>query len=165
MKHVILVSKDDKDSACIRALTSEGSEVFLAQKEYTDEEMAAFTAEADKWLIRLKGTRCFLADSDSGEDATGYYCNHFPLRAENAVFDDGVFVGMYYSFSGLRYSGNDRASFGIDSWGYPGKDPFCNPWSETPHVFLFSEENTHTYKEWSLIVKEEGKEYGSYLDF
>ncbi|MBR2521839.1 MAG: hypothetical protein IKE61_01760, partial [Coriobacteriales bacterium] len=53
---------------------SDGSKAYLIEEEYTPEQLEQFESEAPKWIVRCKGSHFFLADSDSGEDATAYYC-------------------------------------------------------------------------------------------
>lgn len=150
----------------VEAELAGGQKVLLVESEYTPEELAEFDAEKAKWIIRRAGSRYFLADSDSGEDATGYYCGYFDLRPENAVFDQGKLAGFYLCAGDFQYSGLSRSSFEVDKWGYPGDDPFkFVSYGNETHVFLFSEPETHKWKDWNLLTRDPGKEYRSYLDF
>ncbi len=167
MKHAVIVAKEySENNNCLKGLTSDGREIWLYEKEYDNQEQEAFQAQTEKWLMCRRGTRYFLADHDSGEDAEGSYGKYFELLAERAVFHGDRCIGVYYSFGSLQYSGSSRASFGIDNWGYPGSDPFNPlPWPTTPRIFFFNDPVTHTYNDWYLEEKEEGKDYSSYLDF
>ena len=164
--HAVIVREGAASGRCAEAEKAEGEKVFLAEEKYSEGELEAFRKEASKWVLRCKGHRYFLADSDSGEDAEGYYCRHFEPAPERAVFENGKPVGFYLCYDGLRYSGNDRASFGITHWGFPGSDVFgFVPWGAETHLFLFDEPATHEWKDWRLLKREPGAEYGSYLEF
>ncbi len=168
MKHANITNTPDKDprKKYVEAELCAGEKVFLVESEYTPEELDGFEAEKSKWIIRRAGTRYFLADSDSGEDAEGHYCAYFDLQAANAVFDRGRLVGYYLCAGDLCYSGLSRSSFGIDNWGYPGDDPFrFISWGNVTHVFLFSKKETHEWKDWDLLLRDPEKVYRSYLDF
>lgn len=150
----------------VEAELAGGQKVLLVESEYTPEELEAFDAEKEKWIIRRAGSRYFLADSDSGEDATGYYCGYFDLRPENAVFNQGKLAGFYLCAGDFQYSGLSRSSFEVDQWGYPGDDPFkFVSYGNETHVFLFSDPETHKWKDWHLLTRDPEKEYRSYLDF
>ncbi len=151
----------------VEAGTAAGQRVYLAQGQYTQDELKEFDAEKAKWIIRRSGTRYFLADSDSGEDAEGSYCGYFDLKPANAVFDGGRLVGYYLCPGDLRYSGLSRSSFDVDDWGYPGYDAFMlsGALEKEVHVFLFADPETYKWQDWSLLVREAGKEYKSYIDF
>ena len=168
MKHAVIVKTAGGNAA--EKFFETGSEgkrgPCLTEEEYTREELDAFEAEKPKWIVECRGTHCFLADSDSGEDADGHYCGYFDLVPERAVFDNGKLVGFYLYTDGFRYSGRGRASFSIDDWGYPGYGLFGTAaWGSDAHLFLFSEPDTHVWGDWSLLVREPGKKYESYLDF
>ena len=168
MKHaeVYAVNGNDHPEKYAEAEYADGRRICLTEKDYTPEELDKFHAEGSKWIVRCMGSHCFLADSDSGEDATGYYCGYFDLDPEKAIFKDGEFVGFYLYTDGFNYSGNGRASFSINRWGYPGDDIFdLYQYRPDPHVFLFSEPKSHEWKDWSLLVRDPEKEYESYLDF
>ncbi|MBR6957044.1 MAG: hypothetical protein IKH73_01200, partial [Erysipelotrichaceae bacterium] len=70
MKHAMIVK--EKENSVEASLTADKT-VYLAEVEYTEEEMEQFNAEKDKWIVRCSGSHQFLADSDSGEDAVGHY--------------------------------------------------------------------------------------------
>ena len=168
MKHVVITTAPCENSSekVFEVKQTEDRKIFLAQAEYTEEELAEFTAEKDKWIVRCAGSHYFLADSDSGEDARGYYCGYFDLTPEKAVFEDGHFTGFYLCTDGMNYSGRGRFNFSIDQWGYPGSDVFDYvPFSAKTHVFLFAEEETHRWGDWGLLERDPQKEYKSYLDF
>lgn len=167
MKHAIIVPAGAAapGETTVEAEPAEGRRILLAEREYTPEELDIFRAEAPKWLLRRSGEQQFTADHDSGEDAWGYFCGHFDWLPEKAVFEDGRLVGFYLSEGWMRYSGNGRASFGIDDWGYPGYDPFVDTWSRHTYVFLFSEAGSHEHDEWKLVRREPGVKYESCLDF
>ena len=168
MKHVVIVSRPDAEGfgKIIEAELSEGRKAYLAEAEYTQEELAQFDAEKMKWILQCRGSHCFLAESDSGEDADGWYCEYFDLIPEKAVFMDGELAGLFICNDGIRYSGRGRYNFEIDDWGYPGQDPFgfTRAGSGT-HVFLFDDEQTWSWKDWSLLVRDPDAEYEGYLDF
>ena len=165
MKHAVIIDcqkKAEEESAPSAMI--EG--ICLIPGEYTDSEKKTFDSLASDWIIRRKGGSQFTADSDSGEDAYGYYCKYFDLLPENAVFRDGQLVGYYLLYGYMRYSGNGRYNFSIDDWGYPGYDRFKDyTWEQGRHLFLFDDENTHEYKEWKLMKREDGADYSEYLDF
>lgn len=168
MKHVVITDLTEDNSAkkVVEAELAEGRKVYLTQAEYSQEELDEFNAEKDKWIVRCSGSHYFLADSDSGEDARGYYCGYFDLTPEKAVFENGHFAGFYLCTDGMNYSGRGRFNFSIDEWGYPGSDMFKYiPYSAKTHVFLFAEEETHRWGDWGLLVRDPQKEYKSYLDF
>ena len=168
LQHAVIIPDGDADGTgrYIAAELPDGRKVFLAEQEYSQEELDLFRSEAPKWKIRCSGSRFFMADHDSGEDATGYYCNYFDPVPERAVFEDGRPVGIYICSEGIRYSGNDRSSFYIRDWGFPGADIFdFIPWGAETHVFLFSDHSTHEWKDWSLLVSDPKEKYQSYLDF
>ncbi len=73
MNHANIITTPEKNSLekYVEAELAEGQKVLLVESEYTPEELAEFDAEKAKWIIRRAGSRYFLADSDSGEDATG----------------------------------------------------------------------------------------------
>ena len=167
MKHAIIVpaGAEAPEGKYAEAELAEGRRVRLAEKEYTPEELEIFRAEAPKWLLRRSGVQQFTADSDSGEDARGYFCKYFDWLPEKAVFEDGRLVGFFLSAGWLRYSGNGRASFGVDDWGYPGYDPFVDSWSSNTYVFLFSEAGSQEHDEWKLVLREPWVKYESCLEF
>lgn len=166
MKHAAIIAELEKkpNQKYVEAEAADGKKVFLAEQEYTEEELDLFNREKAKWIIRRAGSRYFLADSDSGEDARGYYCGYFDLLPANAVFEEGRMVGYYLCGGSLAYSGRGRSSFDIERWGYPGDDPFVSC-GNTTHVFLFSETATYEWKDWDLLIRDPEKEYRSYLDF
>ena len=167
MKHAnIAAAPADPTKKHIEAEAADGEKISLFESEYTKEELDAFEAEKPKWIVRRAGTRYFLADSDSGEDAEGYYCGYFDLLPENAVFDGGRLAGFYLCPGDFRYSGRGRADFDAEEWGYPGDDPFrSGSRGDEIRVFLFSEPRTHAWKDWKLLPRDPEKEYKSYLDF
>ena len=168
MKHAAIIAEpgENREQKYVEAEAANGRKVFLVDQEYTDAELELFDREKEKWIIRRAGTEFFMADSDSGEDATGYYCGYFDLLPTNAVFEQGRLVGYYLCAGYFRYSGRGRGSFDIEQWGYPGDDPFVfvSQGNQT-HVFLFSDKATHEWKDWDLLIRDPEKEYRSYLDF
>lgn len=167
MNHAIIVSDTENCSGkLIEAFVTDERRIFLAESKYTKEELDEFDRERSKWILRRKGSRQFLADSDSGEDAVGYYCGYSDLVPERAVFENGKLAGIYFCSDGLSYSGRGRYNFSIDDWGFPGDDPFVSiPWGAKTHVFLFSDPETHGLGEWTLLERDPDAEYKSYLDF
>ena len=168
MKHAVISYTADSalDKKQVEFDLTDECKAYLTESEYTREELDIFRAEESKWKFCCSGSRYFLADSDSGEDAEGYYCGYFDPVPEKAVFDNGKLVGFYLCTDGMRYSGRGRSTFDVDEWGYPGDDPFkFVSWGASTHVFLFDEEETLRWKDWSLLVREPGKEYRSYIDF
>ena len=145
-----------------------GETKYLAEKEYTQQELDKFNQQSSEWVLRIYGERNFLADSDSGEDACGTYCGYFNLKEQNAIFENGEFIGFYLFPDDLRYSGNGRSSFEIDAWGYPGYNPFEYSWlyrKDNLNIFLFSDEQTHRWKNWPLLRREADADYESWLTF
>ena len=73
MKHASLVSVSDNNQLekTIEVELFNEDRVLLVEKEYIPEELDEFNAEAPKWIVQCKGSQCFLAESDSGEDADG----------------------------------------------------------------------------------------------
>ena len=167
MKHAAITTQGSNSlKKHIEAGLADGQKVYLVESEFTQEELEEFNSEKAKWIIRRAGTLYFLADSDSGEDARGYYCGYFDLEPKNAVFDNGRLVGYYLCAGDFRYSGLSRSSYGVDNWGYPGDDPFKSVSSGiATHVFLFSDPETHEWKDWDLLVRDSEKDYRSYIDF
>lgn len=168
MKHAEILTAPKKAGADkrIEAGLADGRKVYLTEREYTREELYTFESEKANWILKRSGTRQFTADSDSGEDATGYYCHYFDLVPENAVFDRGRFVGFSIRPGYMEYSGNGRASFEIEDWGYPGDALFTSSsWATAACVFLFADAGTHQYKEWTLQKRDPDKEYKSCLEF
>ena len=84
--------------------------IYLIEQEYTEAELDAFNVEKEKWIIQRSGVKNFLADHDSGEDATGYYCGYFDLVPSNAVFENGEPVGSIKS-SDTKSMGRSTASW------------------------------------------------------
>lgn len=169
MTHVVIVQTSPKD-ACEKPVEAELTgerKIWLAKQEYTKEELELFRAEQANWLLQRAGSQQFTADSESGEDAWGYYCGYFDWKPENAVFEDGRLVGFWLCENWLRYSGNDRASFSIDDWGFPGEDPFTDRPLYGRHVyaFLFGEAGSQKHRDWKLLRREPGAEYKSCLEF
>ena len=163
MKHAIIVNEKENS---VEASLTEDRKVYLAEAEYTEEELEQFNAEKDKWIVRCLGSHQFLADSDSGEDAVGHYRNFFDLVPEKAVFENGRLVGLYLCTDGIDYSGRGRYNYYIDDWGYPGNDPFrFIPRGAFVHVFLFEDADSRNWKDWGLLVRDPEKKYTSYLDF
>jgi hypothetical protein len=168
MKHAVIITDSEKNNyeKCIEVEASDGQKLFLAEQEYTQAQTDEFNKEKSKWIISRARTRYFLADSDSGEDARGYYCGYFDLLPENAVFKDEKLAGCYLCAGSFNYSGRGRASFEVEKWGYPGDNPFvfvsCG---NKTHVFIFSDEATHSFEDWELLVRNPQKEYRSYIDF
>lgn len=145
---------------------SDGSKAYLIEEEYTPEQLEQFESEAPKWIVRCKGSHFFLADSDSGEDATAYYCGYFDLDPNMAVFEDGKLVGFYLCTDGLDYSGRGRYNYTIDDWGFPGDDAFRYlKYGRHMHLFLFADAESHKWDEWSLLERDPEAEYKSYLTF
>lgn len=166
LKHAVISAAESDPERCVETELSDGRTVCLTEKRYFPEELRQFRSEESKWIVRREGSRCFLADHDNGEDADGYYCGFFDLDPERAVFENGKLVGFYLCTDGMRYCGNDRSSFEITNWGYPGSDLFgFTPWGAQTHVFLFSESGSHEWKEWALLERDAETEYKSYLDF
>ena len=168
MKHAVIKTENGNDplKKDVEAMLSDGQKVYLTESSYTQKELDAFNAEKSKWIIRRAGLRQFTADSDSGEDAKGYYCGYFDLEPENAVFDQGKLTGYYLCPGYMRYSGNGRSTFWMDSWGYPGNDPFKSHYNaDETHVFLFADAETHKWKDLTLLKRDPEKEYKSYIDF
>ena len=168
MKHAVLIGTPPKSSSIkyIEAELTDNRKVYLAEAEYTPEELERFHAEAAIWILRRQGSSQFLADSDAGEDAIAYYRNYFDLVPERAVFYKRKPIGLYLYNNGLSYSGRIRSNYTIDDWGFPGSDPFTfRPDRTDLHVFLFAVPETHQWKDWSLLKREPGKEFQSYLDF
>ena len=166
MKHAVIIDHPQNHHNHIAVKLSEEKTVYLAQAEYTPEETDLFNAQKDRWIMIRSGSMYFLADSDSGEDARGSYRGCFDLRPENAVFDEGRFIGIVLCPGNLRYSGLSRSSFDVDQWGYPGDDPFTfiSAGNEV-HLFLFDEQDTLSWKDWYLTVRDPEKKYNSYIDF
>ncbi len=147
MKHAVLAPEGGSLPGRFAEAELAGRAIGLFEEKYTPEELELFRAEAAKWKVCRRGSRYFLADSDSGEDADGYYCGYFELAPEKAVFENGRHVGFYLCTDGMHYSGNDRASFYITDWGFPGSDIFgFIPWGAETHLFLFDDRASH---EWS----------------
>ena len=168
MKHAELLNPADKNETdnSIEVELPDGNRIYLIEKEYTPEESEEFRMKTSEWIIQRSGSRYFMADSDSGEDAEGWYCGYFDPKPETAVFDKGELIGFYICPGDLRYSGSGRESFDIDRWGYPGYDLFDRyPWKRDRHVFLFSDPATYIWKDWSLKKREPGAEYKSYIEF
>lgn len=144
----------------------DGAPLYLTAQEYTPQELERFQAESPAWILRRRGSQQFTADSDSGEDAVGYYCSYFDLVPENAVFEEGRFVGFCFRPDWLRYDGRGRSSFDLIDWGYPGDPVFTNnPWPEKLCLFLFDVPETLKWRDWTLMKREPGAEYRSYLEF
>ena len=139
MTHAVIVQTPPKDAdeRIVEAELAGARKVWLAKREYTQEELARFRAEQANWLLQRADSQQFTADSDSGEDAWGYYRGYFDWNPENAVFEDGRLVGFWICADWLRYSGNGRDSFSIDDWGYPGVDPFTDRPLYGRHVYAF----------------------------
>ncbi len=168
MKHAVIVSENEAGSfeKKVEIKLDGGTIISFAECEYDREELDAFNSEKDKWIVRCAGTQYFLADSDSGEDARGYYCNYFDLDPEHAVFDRGKLVGFYFCYDRITYSGRGRYNFSIDDWGYPGANIFSwIPGSSKTHLYLFADSETHNWDEWTLIARDPEMEYKEYLYF
>ena len=166
MKHAVIINETEKTEKCVRAEKCPENTVWLAEAEYSPGELEQFNCERPKWILKCKGSQQFTADSDSGEDAYGYYCRYFDLIPEKAVFENGKLVGVYLCNYSISYSGNGRYDFSIDDWGFPGSDPFrFIPWGERTHVFLFADAETHKWKAWTLQERNPDVEYRSYLEF
>ncbi len=105
MKHAVIVAGESTGGRFVEAELADGRRICLSEKEYTREELEDFRAAASKWIVRLSGSRQFLADSDSGEDATGYYRAFFEPTPERAVFENGRPVGFYLCTDGMRFPG------------------------------------------------------------
>ena len=169
MTHAVIVQAPEMNGAgkLVKAELAGERRICLEKREYTPEELERFRAEQANWLLQRAGSQQFTADSDSGEDAWGYYCRYFDWNPENAVFENGRLVGFWLCGDWLRYSGNGRASFGIDDWGYPGVDPFGRSALYGRHIyaFLFEEAESHKHGDWKLLKREPGREYKSCLEF
>ena len=168
MKHARIATAPVEDSTekCSEIELPSGTKVCLVEEEYSPEQLEQFEVEAPKWIVERKGTRFFLAESDSGEDAEAYYCGYFDLEPEFAVFDEGKFIGFYLCTPGMRYSGRGRYNFAIDDWGFPGQSifDFIRSGSKT-FLFLFADAETHSQDEWTLLVRDPEAKYEWYLDF
>lgn len=165
MKHAVMTERAGSAKCAEADLTKEKT-VFLEESEYTQEELESFQAQEHRWILRCRGTKYFLADSDSGEDAEGHYCGYFDLITQKAVFDQGRLVGVYLCNDGIRYSGRGRYNFTLEDMGFPGSDPFdFIPIGAKTHVFLFDDPATHRWKNWTLLERDPAAEYRSYLDF
>ena len=168
MKHAVIISRPEeaRGKKTVEFEQPNGEALILAEAEYSPGELARFEAEKRKWILRCSGSQTFLAEHDSGEDARGYYCGYFDPEPSRAVFDGDRLVGLYICTDGFRYSGNGRSSFSIDRWRYPGDDPFSFvSRGSKRHVFLFADEAAHKWGEWTLLEREPGKEYRSFIDF
>lgn len=168
MKHAVIIAESDKGrfEQVKDVKMPDGSTLCLAEQVYTPEELEAFNAEAGKWIVRRRGSCHFYADSDSGEDAWGSYCNHFDLVPEHAIFDGDRFVGLYLPETWIRESGNGRYDFTIDDWGYPGYSLFYSlGGSYAFHAFLFAEDATRSWHEFTLMERDPEAVYESYLEF
>lgn len=168
MKHAEITTQAgpaDK-TKIIEAGSGTGLTVFLSEKEYSQQELDLFNSISPSWILKRSGHKYFLADSDSGEDAEGWYCGYFDLEPSNAVFENGEFVGFYLCAGDFRYSGLSRSSFSVEAWGYPGDDPFkFISYGHRTHLFLFSDAETHRWNDWSLLVRDPDRQYNSYIDF
>lgn len=158
---------EDAHGKVVEAELTEERRICLVKREYTPEELELFRAEQANWLLQRAGSQQFTADSDSGEDAWGYYCGYFDWTPEHAIFDEGRLVGFVLRENWLRSSGNGRASFSIDDWGYPGQDPFADLPLYGRHVyaFLFAEADSHKHRDWKLLRRKPGAVYESSLEF
>ena len=169
MKHAVIIAESEKGKfeQVKDVEMPDGSTVCLAEQEYTRKELAAFNAEAGKWIVRRRGGCTFYASSDSGEDAYGSYCAYLDLVPERAVFKDGRFAGLYLYESWVRESGNSRNSFDVVDWGYPGHSIFAFFYgSYDLHLFLFEDaESLGPWREFTLMERDPDAEYESYLDF
>ena len=165
MKHAEIISRKSPKSRLLE--WTDDQQVIVSERNYSRKEQEAFRREKDKWILQIRGTRFFLADSDSGEDATGEYCGYLELTERNAVFEKGNLVGFYLFPGSLIYEGISRNSFDITSYGYPGYDVFKreSASSREAHLFLFAQPGSHHWKDWTLLRKEPGKQYRDYLDF
>ncbi len=143
----------------------DGRSVYLCECEASEEELEAFRTSASDWIFRRQGRQNFLSRTDSGEDAEGWYCGYFEPLMERAIFDQGKLMGFCLSRGYIRYDGNSRSSFDIEDWGYPGCALSDCLRPEDIHIFLLADENTHQWKDWTLLKREGGKEYLSSLDF
>lgn len=163
----ILTDTETVDSEnCAEVKMDDDTILRFAQSEYTLDMLEAFQKEADQWILQCKGSQNFLARSDSGEDAYGTYCKYFDLQPDRAVYIEGKLAGFYLCDSGIRYSGNGRDDFTIDQFGFPGDDVFAFvSWGARTHLFLFEDETTHKWKNWTLLVRDPQQEYKSYLKF
>ena len=169
MTHAVIVQTPPQEAGerVVEAELTGERRVWLAKREYTEEELELFRAEQVNWLLQRAESQQFTADSDSGEDAWGYYCGYFDWVPENALFENGLLVGFWLCENWLRYSGNGRASFSIDDWGYPGCDPFTGSALYGRHIyaFLFGEAESHEHREWKLLRREPDTEYKNCLEF
>ena len=168
MKHATIINECEisQREKYVEAEGADGKKIFLIEQEYTDTESELFNTEVDKWIIRRSGTQYFLADSDSGEDAKGWYCGYFDLIPTNAVFEQGRFVGYYLCAGSIEYSGRGRSSFDMERWGYPGYNPFDSALQgNKTHIFIFSDPATYEYEDWDMLPRVPEKEYKSYIDF
>ncbi len=169
MTHAEIVPTRPKDAGgqIVEAELTGERKICLEKREYTPEELALFRAESANWLLQRAGSQQFTADSESGEDAWGYYCGYFDWNPENAIFENGRLVGFVLLENWMHYSGNDRASFSIDDWGYPGEDPFTKLPLYGRHIyaFLFAEAESHKHRDWKLLKREPGAVYEFCLEF
>ena len=165
MKHTVIVETPDNiDGKCIAVSLMPKHEIYLSEVEYSQEELEEFHLEEKNWILKCSGSRNFLADSDSGEDAYGYYCEYISLKEEMAIFDNGKMVGICVCPDGFSYSGNGRSSFTIDRWY------FCNPFHnqsavKKAHVILFAKEETYRWSDWVLLKRVPTERYESYIHF
>lgn len=169
MTHAVIVpARPEKaNGKLVKAELTGERKICLEKREYTLEELALFRAESANWLLQRAGSHQFTADSESGEDAWGYYCGYFDWNPENAIFENGRLVGFVLRENWMHYSGSDRASYNIDDWGYPGEDPFTSVPLYGKHIyaFLFAEAESHKHRDWKLLKREPGAEYGFCLEF
>ena len=169
MTHAVIVpARPEKaHGKLVKAELTGERKICLEKREYTPEELALFRAESANWLLQRAGSQQFTADSESGEDAWGYYCGYFDWTPEHAIFDEGRLVGFVLRENWLCSSGNGRASFSIDDWGYPGQDPFTDLslYGRLVYAFLFAEAESHKHRDWKLLRREPGVEYGFCLEF
>ncbi len=168
MKHAVILSRTRPDDSAgyIEAVLSDGRTLYLAEKEYDADEFRAFEKAKEEWLISCSGSQTFLADSDSGEDAKGYYGNYFELLPEKAVFQNGKMTGIYLCSDGINYSGRGRYNYDIDAWGIPGYDPFSFiPTGRKTIVLLFDDDRNCRSGQFMVLRRIPGKEYKEYLEF
>ena len=168
MKHAVIVSAEDIGFAGkhIEVESEDGKRIRLAEKEYSAEEMEEYYSQESEWIFCRRGEHMFLADSDSGEDAKGYYGNYFELLPEKAVFQNGKMTGIYLCSDGINYSGRGRYNYDIDAWGIPGYDPFSFiPTGRKTIVLLFDDDRNCRSGQFMVLRRIPGKEYKEYLEF
>jgi hypothetical protein len=168
MKHAIIIDKPDTNHEnCIEVRLTKDCNIYLAEVDYSQEELETFHSEAKNWILECSGSMQFTADYENGEDAQGTYREYFDLTEQTAIFDNGKFVGFYVCPGGFDYSGNGRASFTIDKWRFydPFQEQSC---VKDTHVVLFEREETYRWEHWdvwALLKRDPYKKYTGSLGF